>query len=723
MIYFITSRSESYNWKELAEDEIVEASIDEFVHWAAHQKEAQLDTETTVVEGPDEHQDREMLVLQLGSMDGEDQWIFDIVDLSDDWLSALEFVLRRTDITFYIHNAKFDILVIHNKFRFILNSVHDTFLMSKVLNTGLELPAGYHSLAGCLDRFFDFHMDKTDQTTFTREPHSKRQIMYAAIDVMFLGDLAAKLKELLDSFQLWYIYDTVEREVVKVYAEMEVTPMRFDAQQWLSVAKTLEDDRDKLLIELNKSVLADPKLVAMLSTDNNAIGQALIQPHDEFKVSWNSTTQRKLFLGKLVPSLPSDCTTKPAIKKWFKDNEESLSMDEIDHLNYFMDRDYDSLNDVLVSQHKQWLIDNGMYIPKGTILINWNSNPHKLAVFNFYYPDLVDTNSKSLNRITKNDIITHFKKYVSAQKRVTSYGESFLEKYVRRDGLVCPNNCSQILNTGRIAFGILLQIPSEARFRNAFLPPTDDDVFVDSDFSSAELVIMSFAAGEEAFLNAIRDKRDLHCMSASLIFGDKWINAAEPDCTWMIDGSQCTCPEHQKLRKKSKAISFGLAYGLTYHGLAERLDIPKAEAQSLIARFFEVFPRLKQLFEDTGNSAMQNLYVRSLMPTGRIRFFAEPEHKGEREAIGREGKNYPIQETNATILKIALINLSKEIKSSGIRAKIHLPVHDEILSSCHKDDQDKLVEMQERCMIAAGELFLGKGLLGVDTKVLTKWTK
>lgn len=186
-----------------------------------------------------------------------------------------------------------------------------------------------------------------------------------------------------------------------------------------------------------------------------------------------------------------------------------------------------------------------------------------------------------------------------------------------------------------------MQIPSEPRFRNAFLPPDEDDVFIDSDYSSAELVIMSYAAGEEAFLNAIRDKRDLHCMSASLIFGDKWTEAAEPDCAWMVNGSQCTCSEHLKLRKKSKAISFGLAYGLTYHGLAERLDIPKEEAKSLINRFFEVFPKLKVLFDSTGNSAMQNRFVRSLMPTGRIRFFAEPENNGEREAIGREGKNYP----------------------------------------------------------------------------------
>ena len=294
---------------------------------------------------------------------------------------------------------------------------------------------------------------------------------------------------------------------------------------------------------------------------------------------------------------------------------------------------------------------------------------------------------------------------------------------MRRDGLICPNNCSQILNTGRISFGILLQIPSASMFRNAFLPPTDDDVFIDSDYSSAEVCIMAKAAGETAFLDAIKNKKDLHSMSASLVFSDKWAKVAEPGCVQMINGSQCTCPEHQKLRKFSKSITFGLAYGLSYHGLSERLDITKQEAKDLIEKFFETFPNLRIYFDGTKAFSIANKYVRSLQPTGRIRFFSHPEFKSEEEAIGREGMNFAIQETNATILKIALIKLSKAIKRSRLRAKLHLPVHDEILSSCHKDDADEMLKLQEKCMIEAGEVFLGPGLLGVDSKILTKWSK
>ncbi len=75
------------------------------------------------------------------------------------------------------------------------------------------------------------------------------------------------------------------------------------------------------------------------------------------------------------------------------------------------------------------------------------------------------------------------------------------------------------------------------------------------------------------------------------------------------------------------------------------------------------------------------------------------------------------------MLKLALISLSNRIKREKLQARIHLPVHDEILSSCHKDIADYMVQVQEECMVEAGEIFLGKDLLDVDTKVLIKWAK
>ena len=125
--------------------------------------------------------------------------------------------------------------------------------------------------------------------------------------------------------------------------------------------------------------------------------------------------------------------------------------------------------------------------------------------------------------------------------------------------MIGPSGLSQILSTGRVAFGILLQLPAKQKFRNAFLPPQDDWQFVDSDYQSAEVAIMAYAAGESAFLDAIKTGKDLHMMSARLMYADKWDSIAEPGCTNLIDGSKCNCKEHNELRKKSKALTFGLA--------------------------------------------------------------------------------------------------------------------------------------------------------------------
>jgi DNA polymerase-1 len=246
---------------------------------------------------------------------------------------------------------------------------------------------------------------------------------------------------------------------------------------------------------------------------------------------------------------------------------------------------------------------------------------------------------------------------------------------------------------------------------------------VDSDYSSAEMMIMACAANETAFLDAAKKGKDLHFMSASLLFADEWASLAEPGCKQIIDGSKCDCPGHVKKRKFSKAISFGLAYGLSSIGLADRLDISRSESQQLMDKFFSTFTKLKGFFETCKDFGIQNLFIRGLAPTGRIRFYEHPQNEGEKASIGRQSMNYQIQECNATMLKIALINLRDIIIKNNYPVKLHLPVHDEILASAHKDFAETWKGIQEREMKNAADLFLQPGLLGVDTEILPIWTK
>jgi DNA polymerase-1 len=140
-------------------------------------------------------------------------------------------------------------------------------------------------------------------------------------------------------------------------------------------------------------------------------------------------------------------------------------------------------------------------------------------------------------------------------------------------------------------------------------------------------------------------------------------------------------------------------------------------------KFFATFPSLKGFFETNKNYGISNLHIKGLMPTGRIRFYEHPINEGEKASIGRASMNYPIQECNATMLKIALVNLRKIIIANNYPVMLHLPVHDEILASAHKDFAEQWKVIQEREMKAAADLFLQPGLLGVDTEIIPIWTK
>lgn len=266
-------------------------------------------------------------------------------------------------------------------------------------------------------------------------------------------------------------------------------------------------------------------------------------------------------------------------------------------------------------------------------------------------------------------------------------------------------------------------MPSKAIFRNAFLPESEDWVFVDSDWSSVELAYAAYKSGETPFLDAIKGGKDAHSMSAARVFKQKWIDAAEEGCIQLLTGKQCECPKHEKLRQMSKFTTFGLLFGSTHVGIADRLDISRTDAKKLVEDYFEEFPNLKSYFDANADYGMTNNMIKGAAPTNRIRFFHPPLNDGEKQAIGRQSMNMPIQGDCASMLKIALIKLRKYIIQHNFPAKLNLPVHDEILSSCHKDVKDEWLALQEQAMQEAVDMFTENGLIGTDSKILDRWTK
>lgn len=724
MIYLVTSRKDKYDKDKLAESGItIQTSHSSFRDWVKKFNILQLDTETSMTEdGPMQHINRKLYVVQLGDPEGDDQYIFDMVNLSILWKGELLHILK-SDKEFICHNARFEYVVFQVALNIKIENLHDTYLMSLILNTGLELHSGYHSLKGCLRRFFNIELSKEEQTTFNGDLLTINQIIYAATDVVATYDLFTTLKTELNNWNLWYLYNEVERKVLKVYGDMELTTMRFDKIHWDKLTQNFIIEANDLENELNILVSKDPILIQYLQKSGPYLnGTYLVQPKDEYKLNWASTIFKRSIFKILAPSLPAEIKTKPQLKKYLKDTT-NIPLNDRLNLDLYMKREYSKLDKLLITNYHDFLEDNQYFLPKGKISINWASSQHKLYIFKHYYPNLDDTNAVTLKKIRKNELINVFKKWAEINKRVTSYGGNFQSKYTREDGTIAPINPRQILATGRISFGILLQMPAEAKFRNAFLPPAEDWRFIDTDYSSMEVVIAAFAAKEAPFLNAIKHGWDLHSMSASYMFAKEWKDMAEPNCEHIKSKKRCTCKAHSKFRDFSKTITFGLFYGIGPTGLADRLGVSIGEAKDLIKKFFTAFPKFNKFFSDNERFAINNLRIIGLPPTNRIRFYHYPEYESDKGTIGRSAKNFPIQEANASILKIAMIKLRQEILDRKLNFKIHLPIHDEILSSCHKDDVKSLIELQERCMIEAADEFLIEGLTKVETNILNRWTK
>ena len=450
MKYLLSDRPEEYS--HISSDICKLIDIEVFKQWTQGKEMFQLDTETLFIDdGPDVIEDRKLVLIQVGDIDKQDQWLIEHTVFQN--IVVIDFLkefFQDINNSFICHNAFFEYTVIKANLDIRVENVHDTFLMSKVLNTGLDLEKGYHSLAGCLLRFFDIEMSKESQTTFTFDVLTSAQIMYASDDVLYLYDLFITLKNLLISWDLWFVYNRVEREVIKVYADMGINEMRFDTKYWRSMSDILVIDDHKKEQELNTLILQDKKLVHYLKISSKVLGTSLIQSEDKILLNWGSNKIRKKILQKIIPDLITvDKFTKPELKKIYK--ADILTVTENKILNLYLEKKFTILNRYIRTYYKDWLYNNGYFVKKNDITINWNSNPHKLYIFQYYYPKMQNTNAKTLSRIYTNPLINKYKQYAKVHKNVTTYGENFIKKYVSRNNTIVPRGCRSILNTGRIA--------------------------------------------------------------------------------------------------------------------------------------------------------------------------------------------------------------------------------------------------------------------------------
>jgi DNA polymerase-1 len=224
-----------------------------------------------------------------------------------------------------------------------------------------------------------------------------------------------------------------------------------------------------------------------------------------------------------------------------------------------------------------------------------------------------------------------------------------------------------------------------------------------ADYSQVELRVMAHVSGDEGLLGAFARGEDIHASTAAAILD--------------IPLEQVT-PNQRRL---AKSVNFGLSYGQTAYGLAQATGLTQPEAEDFIATYFERFPRVRQYIERTKRLAARQGYVETLL--GRRRYFPElqPGSKAShyaRQAAERMAINAPIQGTAADIIKIAMIRLHQALEERGLRSRMILQVHDELIVEAPEDEAEAVAPMMCEIMENAFQL---DAPLEVDLKAGQNW--
>ena len=281
----------------------------------------------------------------------------------------------------------------------------------------------------------------------------------------------------------------------------------------------------------------------------------------------------------------------------------------------------------------------------------------------------------------KHEVVDKLLEYRELSKLVSTYLDALPLQINPRTGRVHTSFNQTGSVTGRLASSDpnLQNIPTRTetghQVRKGFIA-SPGNVFLSVDYSQIELRIVAHMSADEAMLNAFRAGQDIHATTAAAIYD--------------VPLEQVS----KEQRRHAKAINFGLIYGMSAFGLAAGTDLTLAEAENFVRDYFVHFPRVKEYLDGIRRLAAQQGYVETLL--GRRRYFpnlknpptAQIRAREEREAI-----NAPIQGTAADILKIAMIRLPQALARAGLKAKMLLQVHDELLLECPHN------ELKETCKV------------------------
>ena len=275
----------------------------------------------------------------------------------------------------------------------------------------------------------------------------------------------------------------------------------------------------------------------------------------------------------------------------------------------------------------------------------------------------------------KHEIVADILEHRGLKKLIGTYIDALPKLINPKTGHIHTSFNQTITATGRLSSSDpnLQNIPIRGEdgkeIRKAFIPEPGC-LFFSADYSQIELRVMAHLSKDENMIRVFQEGKDLHAATAANIY-KKPIEEVSRD-----------------ERTKSKRANFGIIYGITVFGLAERLDIPRDEAKMLIDGYFDTFPQVHDYMEKSKQVARENGYVTTLF--GRRRYLPDinSQNATVRGFAERNAINAPIQGTAADIIKVAMIRIFNRFKAEGIRSKMILQVHDELNFSVYPEEKD-----------------------------------
>lgn len=292
------------------------------------------------------------------------------------------------------------------------------------------------------------------------------------------------------------------------------------------------------------------------------------------------------------------------------------------------------------------------------------------------------TNEETLEKLrSKHPIVGKLLEYRGLKKLLSTYIDALPELINPNTGKVHTSFNQTVAATGRLSSTSpnLQNIPIRdalgREIRKAFIPENEDCLFFSADYSQIELRIMAHLSKDEHMIEAFRSGEDIHAATAAKIYGIpvKEVNS--------------------DMRRKAKTANFGIIYGISVFGLAERLTIARSESKELIDGYFRSYPQVREYMDESIRIAKEKGYVETLFKRKRYLPDINSGNAIVRGYAERNAINAPIQGSAADIIKLAMVRIHRRFQAKNLKSRMILQVHDELNFNVYKDEFDRVKQI------------------------------